>query len=56
MDALPRTILLAIAAMFIATLGIPLGVMAAVKKDTWLDPPLSFSAHGYFGSFFLWES
>lgn len=38
MIALPRTILLAVAAMVIATIiGIPLGVMAAVKKDTWLD-------------------
>src|SRR6476469_3495515 len=38
MTALPRTILLAVAAMVIATaIGIPLGVIAAVKKDTWLD-------------------
>lgn len=38
MEALPGTIVLAIAAMFIAViLGIPLGVLAAVKKDTWMD-------------------
>jgi peptide/nickel transport system permease protein len=38
LEALPGTLLLAIAAMFIATvLGILLGVLAAYKKDTWLD-------------------
>jgi peptide/nickel transport system permease protein len=38
MEALPGTIVLAIAAMCIAiVLGIPLGVLAAVKKDTWMD-------------------
>lgn len=38
MEALPGTLLLAIAAMFIAVLiGIPLGVLAAVKQNTWLD-------------------
>jgi len=38
MEALPGTILLAIAAMVIATiLGILLGVIAAIKKDTWMD-------------------
>jgi peptide/nickel transport system permease protein len=37
-EALPGTILLAFAAILIATIiGIPLGVLAAVKKDTWLD-------------------
>ena len=37
-DALPGTIVLALAAMTIATiLGILLGVLAAVKKDTWMD-------------------
>ncbi len=37
-DALPGTIILASAAMFIATvLGIGLGVLAAVKKNTWMD-------------------
>jgi ABC-type dipeptide/oligopeptide/nickel transport system permease component len=38
MEALPGTLMLAMAAMFLAMLiGIPLGVLAAVKKDTWLD-------------------
>ena len=45
MDALPRTILLAVAAMIIATLiGIPLGLLAAVKKDTWLDTSAIFTS------------
>jgi len=45
MTALPRTILLAIAAMFIATvIGIPLGVLAAVRKDTWWDTSAIFSS------------
>jgi len=43
MEALPRTILLALAAMFVATvLGIVLGVLAAVKKDTWMDTSAIF--------------
>lgn len=38
MEALPGTILLAIAAMVFATiLGVLLGVLAAVKKDSWMD-------------------
>jgi peptide/nickel transport system permease protein len=38
MEALPGTIILALAAMTIATiLGILLGTIAALKKDTWLD-------------------
>lgn len=38
MEALPGTLMLAMAAMFIAVfIGIPLGVLAAVKKDSWLD-------------------
>ncbi len=38
MDALPGTMLLAFAAIIIACLlGIPLGVVAAVKKDSWMD-------------------
>jgi peptide/nickel transport system permease protein len=38
MEALPGTLLLAMAAMLVATvLGISLGVLAAIKKDTWLD-------------------
>lgn len=45
MEALPRTILLAVAAIFIATcIGIPLGVIAAVKKDTWMDTAAIFSS------------
>ena len=45
MTALPRTILLALAAMVIATvIGIPLGVIAAVKKDTWLDTSSIFAS------------
>jgi peptide/nickel transport system permease protein len=37
-EALPGTIVLAITAMLIAiALGIPLGILAAVKKDTWMD-------------------
>lgn len=38
MEALPGTLLLAFSAMIIAILaGIPLGVVAAVKQNTWLD-------------------
>jgi len=38
MEALPGTIVLAISAMLIAIIfGIPLGILAAVKKDTWMD-------------------
>ena len=38
MEAIPGTILLAVAAMLIATLpGIFLGVIAAVKKNSWMD-------------------
>lgn len=45
MEALPRTILLAIAAMFIAVVsGIGLGVLAAVKKDTWMDTTAIFTS------------
>lgn len=37
-EALPGTIILAMSAMLIAIFfGIPLGILAAVKKDTWLD-------------------
>ena len=37
-EALPGTIVLAISAMLIAIIiGIPLGILAAVKKDTWMD-------------------
>jgi peptide/nickel transport system permease protein len=45
MQALPGTLMLAIAAMFIATLlGIPLGVLAAVRQNTWLDTSAIFSS------------
>jgi len=45
MQALPGTLILAIAAMFIAILiGIPLGVIAAVKQNTWLDTSAIFSS------------
>ena len=45
MQALPGTILLAISAMLIAILiGVPLGVLAAVKKHTWLDSTAIFSS------------
>lgn len=43
--ALPGTLILAVAAMFIAILiGIPLGVVAAVKQNTWLDTSAIFSS------------
>ena len=45
MQALPGTLFLAFAAMFIAIIiGIPLGVMAAVKKNTWLDTSAVFTS------------
>lgn len=45
MQALPGTLILAIAAMFIAMLiGIPLGVLAAVKQNTWVDTSAIFSS------------
>jgi peptide/nickel transport system permease protein len=45
MEALPGTLILAIAAMFIAVLvGIPLGVLAAVKQNTWVDTTAVFSS------------
>jgi len=45
MEALPGTLLLAIAAMiFAATVGILLGVVAAVNKGTWLDGSAVFSS------------
>jgi peptide/nickel transport system permease protein len=45
MQALPGTILLAVAAMLIAiVIGIPLGVVAAVKQNTWLDTSAVFSS------------
>ena len=45
MQALPGTLILALAAMFIAILiGIPLGVAAAVKQNTWVDTSAIFSS------------
>lgn len=45
MQALPGTIMLTIAAMAIAVaIGIPLGVVAAVKQNTWLDTSAIFSS------------
>lgn len=45
MEALPGTILLAVSAMLIATLiGIPLGVLAAVKRNTWMDTSAVFTS------------
>jgi ABC-type dipeptide/oligopeptide/nickel transport system permease component len=45
MQALPGTLILAVAAMFIAMLiGIPLGVLAAVKQNTWIDTSAIFSS------------
>lgn len=45
MEALPGTIILAASAMLIACmLGIPLGVLAAVKKDTWMDTSAVFTS------------
>ena len=44
-EALPGTLIIAFAAMFIAILiGIPLGVLAAVKKGTWLDTSSVFAS------------
>jgi peptide/nickel transport system permease protein len=45
MEALPGTLMLAVAAMLLAVvLGISLGVLAAVKKDTWLDTSSVFAS------------
>ncbi len=45
MEALPGTLLLAFAAMLFATvIGILLGVLAAVKKGTWLDTSAVFTS------------
>ncbi len=44
-EALPGTLLLAIAAMFFATcIGISLGILAAVNKGNWLDNTAIFSS------------
>lgn len=45
MDALPATLMLAAAAMFVAILiGIPLGVVAAVRQNTWMDTSAIFGS------------
>jgi len=45
MESLPGTILLAVAAMLFATvIGIGLGVLAAVKKGTWMDTSAVFAS------------
>lgn len=45
LQALPGTLMLASAALLIAVfLGIPLGVLSAVKKDTWLDSSAVFTS------------
>lgn len=45
MDALPGTIILACLAMFIATIsGMALGILAAIKKDTWMDTTAIFTS------------
>ncbi len=45
MEALPGTIMLACLAMLIATIaGITLGILAALKKDTWVDTTAIFTS------------
>ncbi|MEO6187411.1 MAG: ABC transporter permease [Ginsengibacter sp.] len=45
MEALPGTIILALAAMIFATIiGIVLGVLAAVKQNTWMDTSAVFAS------------
>ena len=45
LEALPGTIMLAVAAMFFAILvGIFLGILAAVKQNTWMDTGAVFSS------------
>lgn len=45
LDALPGTMILAIASMLFATIiGILLGVLSAVKKNTWIDTTAVFSS------------
>jgi ABC-type dipeptide/oligopeptide/nickel transport system permease component len=45
MEALPGTLMLALTAMMIAVaIGIPLGVVAAVKQNTWMDTTAVFSS------------
>jgi peptide/nickel transport system permease protein len=45
MEALPGTLMLAVAAMLLAIgIGIPLGVVAAVKQNTWMDTSAVFAS------------
>lgn len=45
LEALPGTLILAFAAMFIAVLiGIPLGVLAAIRQNTWVDSTAIFTS------------
>jgi peptide/nickel transport system permease protein len=45
MEALPGTLVLAIAAMILATIGgVSLGVLAAVKKGSWMDTSAIFTS------------
>ena len=45
LEALPGTLMLAFAAMLIAiAIGIPLGVLAAVKQNSWLDTSAIFAS------------
>lgn len=45
MEALPGTLMLAIAAMAIAVvIGIPLGVLAAVRQNSWMDTSAVFAS------------
>ncbi len=45
LEALPGTLMLAFAAMFIAVaIGIPLGILAAVKQNTWMDSTAVFTS------------
>ena len=45
MEALPGTLILAIAAMMIAVVvGIPLGILAATRQNTWVDTTAVFSS------------
>ncbi len=59
-DAIPKTALLAIVALFFATfLGILLGIIAALKKNTWLDTlstvlsVIGYSLPSYVAAIFL---
>lgn len=45
METLPNTIILALVAMFFATIvGVLLGILAAVKQNTWMDTGAVFSS------------